>query len=94
MIRRRWVVSYPQYYVGKLDQIGLAFDFSETPGRIQGPPLVVGEQTAAIMAELGYSPGDVEALHKERVLMAWAPEAGSAQALPENPWAKKAATGR
>jgi len=92
LIRRRWVVSYPQYYVGKLDQIGLAFDFSATPGRIQGPPLVVGEQTAAIMAELGYSPADIGALQKERVLMAWSPEPG--QALPTNPWAETAVAGR
>jgi crotonobetainyl-CoA:carnitine CoA-transferase CaiB-like acyl-CoA transferase len=90
MIRRRWVVSYPQYYVGKLDQIGLAFDFSDTPATIQGPPLVVGEQTAPIMAELGYTQDEIEALQKERVLMAWSPEPGKENALPENPWAQKA----
>src|SRR5262249_29967541 len=39
--QRKWVVSYPHPHVGKLDQIGLLFDLSDTPGVIQGRPLIV-----------------------------------------------------
>ena len=74
MKRRRLVTSCVHPYVGKLDQIGLAFEFSETPATIQGPPLIVGEYTKAIMRELGYSADEIEALQKERAIMAWSPE--------------------
>jgi crotonobetainyl-CoA:carnitine CoA-transferase CaiB-like acyl-CoA transferase len=89
MIKRKWVVSYPQYYVGKLNQTGLLIDFSDTPGRIQGPPLVVGEQTEAIMTELGYSAADIEALVRDRVIAVWSAETAD-RSTPQNPWAKKA----
>ena len=89
MIKRKWVVSYPQHYVGKLNQTGLLIDFSDTPGRIQGPPLVVGEQTEAIMTELGYSATDIEALARDRVIAVWSAETAD-RSTPQNPWAKKA----
>ncbi len=53
--QRQWVTSYPHPVVGKLDQIGLLFSLSDTPGVIQGRPLLVGEHTQKILAELGYS---------------------------------------
>ena len=90
LIRRRLVASYPQYYVGQFNQIGLAFDFSDTPAVIQGPPLIVGEQTVAILTELGYSSAGIEELAKAKAIMAWTPE--SAQAgVPQNPWLEKTA---
>ncbi|MDR3419399.1 MAG: CoA transferase [Nevskia sp.] len=63
--KRKWVVSYPHPVVGKLDQIGLLFDLSETPGVIQGRPLLVGEHTKEIMAELGYSEDTAKALEQQ-----------------------------
>ena len=90
LIRRRLVVSYPQHFVGQFNQIGLAFDFSDTPAVIQGPPLIVGEQTVAILTELGYSTAEIEELAKAKAILAWAPE--SAQGgMPQNPWAEKTA---
>ena len=47
------MVSYPHPVVGKLDQIGLLFDLSDTPGVIQGRPLLVGEHTKEILARPG-----------------------------------------
>src|SRR5690606_5098520 len=38
--KHKWVVSYPHPVVGKLDQIGLLFSLSDTPGVIQGRPLL------------------------------------------------------
>src|SRR5262249_55061443 len=51
MKKRRWVASFPHQFVGRIDQIGLCADFSETPGRLSRAPLVVGECTREIMAE-------------------------------------------
>jgi crotonobetainyl-CoA:carnitine CoA-transferase CaiB-like acyl-CoA transferase len=80
MIRRRLVTSYHDHYVGKLDQVGLLFDLSATPATIQGPPLIVGQHTTEILAELGYSEEEVSELLNDRAVMAWSPDAQPANA--------------
>ncbi len=70
---RGWTVSYRQHLVGQLDQWGQIFDFSETPSPVQGPPLVMGEFTEAILTELGYAPEAIAALSAEKVVGVWAP---------------------
>jgi crotonobetainyl-CoA:carnitine CoA-transferase CaiB-like acyl-CoA transferase len=75
LVKRGWVVSYQHPFVGRLDQIGLPFELSETPGRVQGPPLVVGQHSREILAELGYSQAQIEELCAECVL-AWSPGEG------------------
>ena len=62
---RRWVVSYPHPHVGKLDQIGLLVDLSDTPGVIQGRPMIVGEHTKQILAGLGYSEDEIRTLEEQ-----------------------------
>jgi len=90
LIRRRLVVSYPQHFVGRYHQIGLAFDFSDTPAVIQGPPLIVGEQTVAILTELGYSAAAVDELVQGKAVATWAPESAPG-GVPQNPWLEKTA---
>ena len=63
--QQRWVVSYPHPAVGKLDQIGLLFSLSDTPGVIQSRPLLVGEHTKEILAGLGYSEAEVTTLEEQ-----------------------------
>ena len=53
--------------------MGLMFDFSDTPGRVFGPPLVVGEYTRQVLGELGYSPEQIAELAAEKVAGVWAP---------------------
>ena len=56
------VVETEHAQAGKLRQARPAARFSETPATIrQGGP-ALGEHTAEILAELGYSPADIEAL--------------------------------
>jgi crotonobetainyl-CoA:carnitine CoA-transferase CaiB-like acyl-CoA transferase len=85
--RRGWVAAYEHPFVGKLNQIGLLFDFSETPGRVQGPPLIVGQHSREILAELGYSPEQIEALCKDCVL-AWSLKEGHRKV--RSPWQPQA----
>ena len=40
--------------VGRLGHPGLACQFSDTPASIQGGPLLVGEHTREILADLGF----------------------------------------
>ena len=57
-----WVVNCPHRVVGKLGQVGLAFEFSDTPARIQGGPCIVGADTRAVLADLGYDRTRIDAL--------------------------------
>jgi crotonobetainyl-CoA:carnitine CoA-transferase CaiB-like acyl-CoA transferase len=80
-----WVASYPHPVVGKLDQIGLLMDFSETPGVIQGPPLMVGQHSREIMQSLGYTDADISAACEAGYVAAWG--AGELQKEYKSPWA-------
>jgi len=66
--RRQWIVKYPHPAVEEIGQVGLAFSFSETPARIQGPPALVGAHTREILAELGYAEPEIAALFAARAV--------------------------
>jgi crotonobetainyl-CoA:carnitine CoA-transferase CaiB-like acyl-CoA transferase len=57
-----WTVSYPHPAVGRVDQLGTLVDLSDTPGRIGGPPLVVGERSRDVLRQLGYEPDEIDGL--------------------------------
>jgi crotonobetainyl-CoA:carnitine CoA-transferase CaiB-like acyl-CoA transferase len=63
--KHQQVVSYDHPYVGKLDQIGLLIRFSETPGVIQGRPLIVGEHTKEILGSMGYSEEQMKTMEEQ-----------------------------
>lgn len=57
---RNWVVSFPHDLVGRIDQIGMLCDLSETPGRVSRSPLIVGDSTREIMGELGFDTATID----------------------------------
>ena len=59
--------SYPG--IGQMRHSGMKVMLLKTPGRI-GSPQVLGESTRAVLAELGYSPGQIDDL-KSRNVVAW-----------------------
>jgi crotonobetainyl-CoA:carnitine CoA-transferase CaiB-like acyl-CoA transferase len=61
-LAREWIVKYPHPMVEEIGQVGLAFSFSDTPSRIQGRPLLVGEDTREILRELGYGETRIDQL--------------------------------
>jgi crotonobetainyl-CoA:carnitine CoA-transferase CaiB-like acyl-CoA transferase len=85
--KRGWVAAYDHPFVGRLNQIGLLFDLSDTPGRVQGPPLIVGQHSREILTELGYSAGQIEELCKDCVL-AWSLTEGHRKV--RSPWQPQA----
>lgn len=70
---RNWTVGYRHELVGRFEQMGLAFDFSDTPAVVQRPPLVVGECTREVLREIGYSDEKIDQLHEDKVAGVWNP---------------------
>jgi len=56
------VAEYEHPIVGRMRQFGELINFSETPGRIAGPPALVGQHTKDILAWLGYDDDEMRAL--------------------------------
>jgi crotonobetainyl-CoA:carnitine CoA-transferase CaiB-like acyl-CoA transferase len=56
------VVQQQHPKLGRFDHFGSTIFFSETPGRIWGPPPIVGEHTREIMREHGYDTAEIEKL--------------------------------
>jgi crotonobetainyl-CoA:carnitine CoA-transferase CaiB-like acyl-CoA transferase len=63
--KRQWVVSYPHPAVGRLDQIGLLVKLSDTPGLVQGRPLIVGEGTREILTGMGYGEDQMKTMEEQ-----------------------------
>jgi len=70
MIERGWVASYEHPVVGRMDAFGLLFDFSETPGVVQGPPFLAGQHSREILAETGRDEAAISALLASGVVLA------------------------
>jgi crotonobetainyl-CoA:carnitine CoA-transferase CaiB-like acyl-CoA transferase len=64
----RVVEYYQGDLFGKLRQFGKTIRLSETPQFIQGPPPRIGEDTRRILAELGYSSAEQEALRAKGIV--------------------------
>ncbi|HZP29945.1 MAG TPA: CoA transferase [Acidimicrobiia bacterium] len=62
------VVDYEHPMLGTIRQFGHLINFSETPGRIFGPPPLVGQHTREILEELGYTGAQMESLRAAGVV--------------------------
>jgi crotonobetainyl-CoA:carnitine CoA-transferase CaiB-like acyl-CoA transferase len=67
------VVKYEHPLLGSMRQFGHLVTFSDTPGRIAGPPPLVGEHTREILAWAGFGPEAVDQL-KDSGVVAWPEE--------------------
>jgi crotonobetainyl-CoA:carnitine CoA-transferase CaiB-like acyl-CoA transferase len=56
------VVEHPS--LGMLRQPGVPLDLADTPGAIRTPPPLLGEHTDEVLAELGFSSAEVDALRQ------------------------------
>ena len=63
------VTTVQQAQVGRFDQFGHMWTFSETPTRIAGPPLIVGHDTVDIMSEIGFAQSDIDSLLADGVVL-------------------------
>jgi crotonobetainyl-CoA:carnitine CoA-transferase CaiB-like acyl-CoA transferase len=69
MIDKGWVTSYEHPLVGRIDVMGLLFDFSDTPGRIMGPPFMPGQHSREILHELGYTDAAIDDLAGNKIIL-------------------------
>jgi crotonobetainyl-CoA:carnitine CoA-transferase CaiB-like acyl-CoA transferase len=65
---RGWTVGFPREGVGNIEMAGVLVDLSETPGGVQGPPLVSGADTRSILESLGYDAIEIGALIADRIV--------------------------
>ena len=61
-------VEYTHATYGKMRENGHMINFSETPGRIELAPPVIGQHTQEIMASLGYTQAETAALKTSKVI--------------------------
>lgn len=61
------VADYQHGDYGRFRQFGHLVHLSETPGRITGPPPRLGEHSREVLAELGYSDTEIQALRTKGV---------------------------
>jgi crotonobetainyl-CoA:carnitine CoA-transferase CaiB-like acyl-CoA transferase len=67
-VARGMRVSVDHPTLGPVPQIGLPYKLSATPATIRSAPPLLGEHSAQILAELGYSPEDIDRLRSQRVI--------------------------
>ena len=64
---REMVVEADHPQAGRARMLGIPVKLSATPGAVRRPPPTLGQHTREVLAELGYSDGEIEALIAENV---------------------------
>ena len=68
MHRRGWVIANPHEELETVEQVGMSFSFSATPAmNLAGAP-VTGQHSRTILADLGYTPDEIDALVADGVV--------------------------
>jgi crotonobetainyl-CoA:carnitine CoA-transferase CaiB-like acyl-CoA transferase len=68
VVARELIAELDHPDIGRIRQAKPAARFERTPARIQGPAPRIGEHSAAILAELGFEPADIERLAAEKIV--------------------------
>ena len=68
VLHREMMKELDHTKAGKIKVTGIPVKLSDTPGKVDTPPPVLGEQTEEILADLGYSSQEAEALRQEKVV--------------------------
>jgi crotonobetainyl-CoA:carnitine CoA-transferase CaiB-like acyl-CoA transferase len=68
VLHRQMVVEVKDPVKGKVRHIGIGIKLSETPGKIRNLAPRPGEDTKAILDELGYGEKEIERLYNEKVV--------------------------
>src|SRR5207237_7524387 len=61
---REMVISYKQPEIGEIKQLGFPIKLSETPASVERPAPGLGEHTAEVLGEAGYSEAEISELEQ------------------------------
>jgi alpha-methylacyl-CoA racemase len=61
---REMVISYEQPEFGEIKQLGFPIKLSRTPAAVERPAPALGEHTAEVLKDAGYSPAEVQVLEE------------------------------
>ena len=67
-LARRMVVDLVHPGAGPVKALGVPVKLSETPGAVERPAPLLGEHSAALLAELGYSEAEQQALKSNGII--------------------------
>ncbi len=82
--KRGWTTRYEHRDVGTLEQIGSSYALSGAAPPEHIPPMIVGDATAELLTELGYSEEEIDALAQETAILCDPPRAGQKEL--DSPW--------
>ena len=68
VIARDMVVEVEHPTAGTIRNVGIPVKFSETPGNIRRPPPRFAEHTAEVLAEFGYTMGEIDTLRDRGIV--------------------------
>jgi crotonobetainyl-CoA:carnitine CoA-transferase CaiB-like acyl-CoA transferase len=69
LIDKGFVAQYAHPRYGTMRQFGHLVHLSQTPGKIWGPPPLLGQHTRDVLSELGYSDSLIESLREKGVII-------------------------
>ena len=68
VVARDMVVEVEHPTAGTIRNVGIPVKFSETPGNIRRPPPRFGEHTEEVLAEFGYTMGEIDSLRDRGIV--------------------------
>lgn len=77
VVRLGMTADYEHPLLGMMRQFGSLIDFSDTPGKIWGPPPLVGQHSREILTDFGFDRGEIDGLVEAGVV--FEPDAGLEQ---------------
>ncbi len=68
LIERGKIVDLPHPTAGTVRMVGMPIELSDTPGRIETAPPLLGEHTDAVLQEAGYTDDEIRAFREDGVV--------------------------
>lgn len=68
LTQRDMALTIQNEHGGPLKTLGIPVKLSRTPGSVRTPPVGFGQDTQSILAELGYTPNEIQSLKERKII--------------------------